>query len=129
MRMGWIGGHLGSGPHKLILAGRDSGTNGAGRLPRAAFAGGSWLKIATLLAVDAAALGVTRRSLICVVRPVSLNLPSRGVAERKQSGAKGPCALIGILLALSVVPRIQVRIRDRLRQFMPSHIGDRRKPL
>src|SRR5689334_4094382 len=77
-----------------------------------------------IAAVDAASLtaavGIPQTRIERRVRPVSLDLPERVVPERQERRAERPGALVRVLLAVGVVPRVQVRIRHHLGQFVTA---------
>src|SRR4051794_28556533 len=70
-------------------------------------------------AVDAADVAtVTGARFVRVVRPVALDAPARAVLERDQLRAELPRALVGVLRAAAVVPRVEVVVGQRLRELV-----------
>src|SRR5262249_53660370 len=95
-----------------------------GSTPRCSVRGRPLLRLAGLdaTAVRVAAVRARRR-----VAPVALDLPAlrtdlHGAGER-------PRALVGVLLALLVVPRVQLRIGEHLAQLVARHVRERGEAL
>src|SRR3954451_10257121 len=86
-----------------------------------------------LLSAEAALLAFAVRvagtGIESSIRPLTLNLPLRAVAESDRRSAKSPCAFVAILLALGVIPTAIAWISHRFREFMPAHVGDGCKAL
>src|SRR5258706_12843228 len=86
------------------------------------------------VAVEAAlltrAVRIPGPSVICVVRPLTLNLPLRAIAERDQRNVEGPRTLVAVLLTALVVPRPgRIWIGAGLGKLVSAHIGQSYQPL
>src|SRR5207249_4325686 len=80
-------------------------------------------------AVLSAAVWVARTGVERGVRPVALDLPLRPIREPKEWRSERPGAFVGILLAVRIVPGVQVGVGERLGELMAAHVGKRRHAL
>src|SRR5205823_14088523 len=77
--------------------------------------------------LDAADVRVAGTGVRGRVAPVALDLPALG--PDRDEAAEGPRALGGVLAALAVVPRIQLRVGQPLAQLVSAHVRECREPL
>src|SRR5204863_5809424 len=81
-------------------------------------------------AVDAAGAGeIAGTGVVGVVAPVALDLPARAVRERDELPAELPGALVRVLGARRVVPRVAVRIGQGLAKLVAADVAECRDTL
>src|SRR5439155_18480115 len=81
-----------------------------------------------LVIVDATPVVVTGAGGSRCVTPVALDLPHTSVRERRVR-VEVPRALVSVLRALPVVPRVEMRVCLRLAELVTADVGKRGEPL